>query len=84
MDIYCPKCGEPWDLAEFEYEAEDRGVSAAELRRRFREGEGCRVFDCECGPPLDEDKSAVIGLVYDMLGDDVDGAAATLEDFFLS
>ena len=40
MDIYCPLCGEPWDMDEL-HEVEDTDFDTA--RKRFRR-DGCVVF----------------------------------------
>ena len=36
MDVYCKRCGEPWDIDEVEH-----GDFDDEERRRFWAGEGC-------------------------------------------
>lgn len=78
MDIRCPNCREPWDNDELHYEAEATGSTYAELSKRFRR-EGCgAVFGnsaCQAGR-----RDTVIGGVYDLMGDDMDGAMSMLED----
>ena len=100
MDLYCPKCGEPWENDTFHDIAESRETRwdgkaprdyrgiAADFRRR-----GCAALAPEytsgpCTPRADEprdgdglSKSEKAAVLYDLLGDDMDGAAAMLEDF---
>jgi hypothetical protein len=76
MDLYCPRCSEPWDLDELHYVD---GLTFDQARRAFR-AEGCGAFGtrCERDGGLRAEASAVL---MDLLGDDVDGVAAMLEDF---
>ena len=86
MDIFCPKCGEPWDtdtLHEYVKEWRHLGTTYADVRSRFQR-EGCgntfagwRV-KCE---PVATGRAEMARAVYALLGDDLDGAAATFEDF---
>lgn len=100
MDLYCPKCGEPWDNDVFHDAAEARQqhtavpreprtypAIAADFRRR-----GCAALSpeyttgpCRTNPdePADRDglrKSEKARVLYDLLGDDMDGAASMLDD----
>lgn len=77
MDIYCPKCAEPWEVDSL-HDTPD-GLPFDEARQRFYR-EGCGVFGvaCEAEPSL---RSQAASALYDLLGDDVDGAAAMLDDF---
>lgn len=79
MDLICPKCSEPWEVDSL-HEA-DFGLSFSNARRLFFT-EGCgAVFEgvvCEPTHTLIGDASAVL---YDLLGDDVDGIASSLDDF---
>jgi hypothetical protein len=104
MDVYCPRCGEPWDIDYVNHE-----MKVLE-RTDFRGGRGC---DCcksmevckrteKCGdcaeyqmPPGKTYRMCAVkcfkrpfraeasGAMMDILGDDLDGAAAMLEDFNL-
>ena len=78
MDLYCPKCGEPWDNEEIHYLAEANGTTYANEAAAFRR-DGCRVFGTACNP--DNSAHPGIGALYDILGDDMDGAAAMFDDF---
>lgn len=113
MDLYCVRCGEPWDFdtlheeAELRYENEygvehrttyQRDSDLAERRYRpifdqiakdFRTL-GCQALKefrgtdapCEGAPSIRAgDRAAVASALYDLLGDDMDGAAALLDDF---
>ena len=104
MDVYCKRCGEPWDVLGLQ----DGDFEASE-RRRFWAGEGCpgcfgkqpcdREEDCEACPEYDlaelvltcrankskklarpPFRAQLTSALQTMLGDDVDGLAAELED----
>lgn len=90
MDLLCPKCGEPWDfetihdvVAELigsgdpdDCKATFQSV-AADFRRR-----GCPALDgrCSTGAEADVEGAVAASTLYELLGDDMDGAAAMLED----
>ncbi|MPZ50845.1 MAG: hypothetical protein GEU75_16360 [Dehalococcoidia bacterium] len=76
MDIYCPVCGEPWDHNELH---DVEGVRFEEARRRFA-SEGCRVFGSTHNSTVDTDKATKSALLHELLGDDIDGIAALMED----
>lgn len=76
MDIYCPVCGEPWDSDELHYEAEEAGKSFEALYKKFKKV-GCAVFGTA---HADSEADPRIKATYDLLGDDVDGAASLFED----
>lgn len=88
MDVYCPKCSEPWDLDTLHEEVEERNgaladslrrpydVEIAEVRADFRR-RGCEAFGSRHS---DHVASPIVSEVLDLLGDDLDGAAALLED----
>ncbi len=76
MDIYCPVCGEPWDL----YGLHDvPGVPFEAARRRFA-AEGCQVFGTKHNSPIDSDRATKSAVLHQLLGDDIDGIAALMED----
>jgi hypothetical protein len=86
LDVYCKVCGEPWDNDELH---EVEGMTYLQASRKFR-AEGCgAVFGTECSPRNDSVTHPNFGLtleeaadvLYDLLGDDMDGATAMLEDF---
>lgn len=103
MDIYCPKCAEPWELDTLHEEVKERypdivfpGTLQGEVYARYRKAydkafnsvrkefasKGCATFSfagpCEANAiPW---KGELIAEIYDLLGDDIDGAACLLED----
>jgi len=78
MDIYCPRCGEPWDT--YSLVDDMTPVEAEDLKA----GRGC---PCCVGKELKDlspegiERGIYTGALMDVLGDDLDGLAATLEDF---
>jgi hypothetical protein len=123
MDIYCPTCGEPWEMESLHEEAQERyGIPYYEtpdvrgydygnpsftkikndeynsddyhkiyeqVSTEFR-AKGCRALNhistatwCEPQERDGEDltMAEAASAMYDILGDDMDGAAAMLEDF---
>ena len=76
MDIYCPKCGEPWDHDELHAIA---GLPYEQASKEFRRV-GCEVFDTNHNDPPDTDKAETAATVYDVLGDDLDGASSEFFD----
>lgn len=83
MDLYCRICKEPWDNDSLHEAAEASERTYDEVAADFRQ-RGCKALDngsrCE---PTDPDTQAAIGTVYDLLGDDMDGAASTFDDLGL-
>ena len=79
MDIKCRNCGEPWDHDTIHDVASEKNSDyetvAADFRRR-----GCEAFDTN----HNGNKAHVaIGALTDMLGGDMDGLGAMIEDFGL-
>lgn len=79
MDIYCPKCSEPWEIDTLHDVADEQGSSFGEVREDFYR-RGCAAIGTRCNPATVGDASPAIAAAYDLLGDDVDGAASMLED----
>ena len=82
MDIMCPRCAEPWDNDELHYEGEARGKSYAQMRSEFT-AKGCEAFGASCANVSSENqrtRAACASALYDIMGDDMDGCAAMLED----
>lgn len=86
MDLICPKCSEPFDNEVFHEVAEELGLTYDFVTSQFR-SRGCGV--AFAGSEYDNKSwcdshrhqgSPLVGAVYDLLGDDMDGAAAMLED----
>ena len=75
MDIYCKRCGEPWDALG----AQDAEDMTREQYQRMMAGEGC---PCCFGKEVKERpfRAELASALHDMLGDDIDGLAAEMED----
>ncbi|MDD5537373.1 MAG: hypothetical protein PHF12_00225 [Candidatus Omnitrophica bacterium] len=74
MDIYCKRCGEPWDAYGVRH-----GDLTDEERERFFKGGGCP----HCyGKPVERRpfRAQLAEALGDVLGDDIDGLAAEMED----
>lgn len=80
MDIYCRKCGEPWDNDELHEVAEEHDRTYDEVRELFARN-GCAVFDTWCGSQQSGEPS-VIGEVFAVLAElgDWDGAMSEVAD----
>ena len=84
MDILCERCGEPWNA----YGVRNGDLDPIEQGRFFR-GEGCP--SCYGKDPSEfadraertEVARAAQSAMRDVLGDDIDGLAAMMEDFDL-
>ncbi len=79
MDIICTRCGEPWDVDYVRHEEPD------EFERR---GGVITVCPCCRNKPVKlsketKERLAAVREIAGLLGDDIDGLAATLEDFDL-
>jgi len=78
LDIYCKVCGEPLDVAELH---DIEGMTFGEARNAFY-AEGCvgvgfthSNTKASHGPEIEA--------LQELLGDDIDGVAAMMEDFDL-
>lgn len=76
MDVYCRVCGEPFDNDEFH---DVPGMTYREASRAFLE-QGCKGIGFTCSASV---ASPEIGIIADLLGDDVDGIASMYEDFLV-
>jgi len=90
MDIYCPRCGEPWDHDTLHEEvgarvSEGRKASYATVAAEFRR-RGCEALEsygAPCNPEgIGSGYAEAASALYDLLGDDMDGAAAMFEDLY--
>ena len=79
MDIYCHVCGEPVDIDELHYIAEDEHSTFREVLAQFT-AEGCTALNGVCNPFPDTRRATVAAIASELLGDDVDGIAAMMED----
>ena len=74
MDLYCKRCGEPYDMDHVGFEMEPLE------RIRFYDGDGCP--SCYGKEVADRPRRAeAMEIAHDLLGDDIDGLAAMMEDF---
>jgi len=80
MDIYCKKCNEGVDVYEFHDVADEQNKTFDEVSAAFRKN-GCAALGWSCNNVIDADRGMKLNALYDMLGDDIDGAAAMIEDF---
>lgn len=87
MDLYCRICAEPIDNDELHDVAEAIGSTYEAVAADFRT-RGCKALEEAHGPqthctPGDPGTSESIATVYDLLGDDMDGAASMFDDLGL-
>lgn len=88
MDSRCRHCGEPFDLDEF-HGGDYKWQSWVKAFNKFGCGAADALFDglspadatkCRHAPIADEEKLQGIGLIQDLLGDDIDGACSMMDD----
>lgn len=84
MDVYCPVCSEPFDTYEFHDVAEEQGVTFRQAYRNFV-AEGCKSINGgkACAPEKatsEVSRGSAFAVMAELLGDDIDGAAAMLDD----
>jgi hypothetical protein len=81
MDIYCTRCGEPWDNDTFHDVAAEQKITYKQAIARFRD-EGCAGTGwCDPCQPVNTLRTSATAMLHDILGDDIDGIASLLEDF---
>lgn len=84
-DVFCTKCGEPWEIDTLHEAAADQGHTFGEILAGFR-AHGCSALSgfgfglVKCNPRGNVRGADASALLFDLLGDDVDGVAAMLED----
>ena len=96
MDLICPRCGEPWDMDCLHDEAAERHTKDggeyadvyASVAGDFR-ARGClaltTAYGSQPGCVREQSHSTLAAsATYELLGDDMDGAAAMLEDMGIS
>ncbi len=73
MDLYCKRCGEPWELCYVQQEM------TPEEKERFHSGKGCPAC---FGKPVEKRpfRAELAIALGDVLGDYLDGLAAEMED----
>ena len=75
MDLYCKRCGEPYDYYHVEHE-----MTPQERMRFYDPKEGCP----SCIGKEVAERPAIaeaMEVAHELLGDDTDGLAAMMEDF---
>ena len=80
MDIYCPRCAEPWDNDTFHEAAQEQDTTYTKVVADFR-SRGCIAFgwqttQCE---PTGGLRAEVSAMLMDL--GDMDGAMSDLDDF---
>lgn len=81
MDIHCPKCGEPWDNDTLHEAAEEQDSTYQKVAKDFR-ARGCAAIGWgTCTSGTNDDQADRARMVYDLLGDDMDGAASILSEY---
>lgn len=84
MDLYCPTCTEPWDNDCLHDEAQESGRTYREVAADFRE-RGCHALETAYGAadcqPANNMRAAAMGAMFELCGDDMDGAASLMDDF---
>lgn len=78
-DVYCPQCGEPCDIYEFHDRADQLDSTFDEVRASFA-AEGCAAMGWPHADVPNRGRASAAAAMFDILGDDVDGIAAMLED----
>ena len=79
MDIYCTRCGEPWDIDYVLHEEPDGFQRTGSVITSCPACQGRSV----ALSPKEEERLAIIRELAHVAGDDLDGFAADLEDFGL-
>lgn len=83
MDLLCERCGEPWELDYIQFEMTD------EERQKFHRGKGCPSCRNKADTdlqlsPRQQDAASIQSAMRDVLGSDLDGLAAEMEDLGLT
>lgn len=80
MDIRCPICGEPWEMDELHELIPDECEDYHKAVSLFK-NKGCEAFGCSHNETTKGKYAAKLsGMLFDVLGDDVDGIASELDD----
>lgn len=90
MDLYCPVCSEPWENDTFHELAPELHLTYAEVAADFRR-RGCEALNERHNVELQREqesrrkegkltKAGAASILYELLGEDMDGAASELDD----
>ncbi|MDP2729610.1 MAG: hypothetical protein Q8O55_03925 [Dehalococcoidales bacterium] len=74
MDLYCKRCGEPYDMDNVNFE-----MTTLE-RIHFKDGRGCPSCYGHPAPEKRPLRAKLQEAAEDVMGDDMDGVAAMMED----
>jgi hypothetical protein len=74
MDLYCNRCGEPFELLGITDEF------TPQEKKDFYSGKGCPCCIGKPTPVKVPFRAKAMAVLQDVLGDDIDGIAAELED----
>ena len=85
MDIYCCRCGEPWEVDTFHDVADDMGRTFGDVVEEFQRA-GCVatgwVSGCDRATGgAAAARAGAMSVLSDLLGDDVDGIAAEMAEW---
>lgn len=80
MDLVCTNCGEPWDMEYVFHEAPRSDFKTVGDSGAIIACPNCKGKKVDM-PAKERERLEEAQLVVELLGDDVDGAAAMLEDF---
>lgn len=83
MDVFCPRCSEPWDFDSFSEIVEEGAYATVDDAWSAFRVKGCDIFASWGVSHGDGKADPGIAVVYDLLGDDMDGAAAEVQDLGL-
>lgn len=81
MDLRCPRCAEPVDNDEIHEAVPTVGYEDYTEALRAFQSEGCVALFGGAAPCERAEGGLYASALYDLLGDDADGAAAMMEDF---
>lgn len=82
MDVKCKRCGEPWEIDYFHDVAAEQETTFDQVRKNFY-AKGCEAIEVGMRCDVEYENGSLIAAAQDLLGDDIDGLAATIEDFGL-
>lgn len=77
MDVLCERCGEPWDIDYVQHEM------TPQERGRFWRSEGCSACHGREVKPRVPEAQRIQAALRTVLGDDLDGLAAEMQDLGL-
>ena len=90
MDIYCVRCGEPWDIDSIHEETDHRQAMGEEISfngvRRDFSRRGCLaltaygVSELDCVRDSGNARAMASSALMGILGDDIDGVASLMDD----